>query len=154
MYSYRIWQPDDLPWLFHAAAAGAWESASDEERAAAAPQLIASGAQQLLQSVLSAGTGTAIIATAQGGPVGFVLFAVGPDSTTDEPNGYLMSGWVDPQHRRRGIFRQLHALAERILAQIGIRKAKICTGLHNQAVVNLARQAGYAPEGLIGIKEL
>lgn len=154
LYTYRIWQPPDLPWLAQAAAVGAWESATDEERASGGPQLIASGAQEQLRSVLGTGSGTAIVAEAQGGPAGFLLFAVGPDATTDEPNGYLFTAWVDPRHRRRGVYRQLQALAEGVLAHIGIRKVKICTGLHNHAAVNLARQAGYAPEGLIGMKVL
>jgi GNAT superfamily N-acetyltransferase len=154
LYTYRIWQMQDLPWLERAAGLAAWETASERERAAATPEAVAARAHQTLRSVLGPGAGTAIIAQSGGEPAGFLLFSVTPDSTTEEPNGLLMTVWVDPRHRRRGVARYLQALAEGILRHMSVRKAKLWTGLHNQPGVAMARQAGFAPEGIIGIKEI
>lgn len=154
MYSYRIWQPSDLAWLQWATTQSAWESLSPEDRAAAKPDAVVMGALTRLGEGLGSPMGTACIALAGGAPVGFVVAAVGPDSTTGEPMGHLLDLWVAPQHRRRGLARYLQAMAEALMARTGLRKVKLWTGVHNEAAVNLARKAGYSPAGLIGTKTL
>jgi GNAT superfamily N-acetyltransferase len=161
VYLYRQWQPADLPWLERAMAVGAWESLSSEERAETHLLTVAGRAAQQLREVLGSGWGTAIVATTRPGyltatvqPAGFVLLALGPDGTTDELNGHVIALWVDPRHRRRGLGRQLATWAEQVCEQCGIRKVKLWTGAHNTPGLALALQAGYQPEGLIGMKAL
>lgn len=154
MYQYRFGHPSDLPWLDQAVAAGAWESLSPEQRMAVSPAVAAhQGRTQLRQVVGSPGSVTLIAQTA-GRPVGYLLVAVGPDSSTDEPTAHLFDFWIDPQHRRRGVGTALLHLAERWTAGHGLRKLKLWSGLHNQAVVAFAQQRGFSPAGLIGVKDL
>jgi ribosomal protein S18 acetylase RimI-like enzyme len=154
MYGFRMWHPQDLPWLDRVAAAAAWESLSADERGSAQPGLIAQTAQQQLREVLGSGSGLGIIACAGYQPVGFVLGALGPDTTTDEVHGLIIYVWTAPEHRRRGLGRQMSELAEQHFAVTGARKVKIWTGLHNQPAVAMAKAAGYEPEGLLGMKDL
>jgi ribosomal protein S18 acetylase RimI-like enzyme len=153
MYQIRWWQQPDLPWLHQAAAAGAWESLSDEERAGTPAPVVAELAQQQMMSVLGSGWGSALVAQAPGGrPVGFLLMTLGPDASTEETHGMVLSVWVAPEHRRRGIARSLQSTAEQVFGQMGMRKVKVWSGVHNQAALNLAVKNGYVPEGLIGMK--
>lgn len=155
MYTFRMVQPWDRPWLEQAAVSAAWESLSADERAGAAPGTVAHLAQQQLHSVLGGDPGAfGIVAQVGTVPVGFVLAMAGPDTSTGEVHGHLLSVWVAPQHRRRGLARQLREGAELLFGQLGLRKVKLWTGLHNQAAVRLAQGAGYVPEGLIGMKKL
>lgn len=154
MYGYRLWHQSDLPFMAHAASNGAWESLSAEERSVTNPMEVAQLATQQLREVLGSGSGTALLATYGHQPVGYLLAALAPDSSTDELNGHVMMIWVTPAHRRRGLARHLQAVAEGLFERAGVRKAKVWTGLHNQPAVRLAQQMGYQPEGLIGMKAL
>lgn len=154
MFTYRMWQASDLPWLMQAAAVAAWESLSDAERAGAQATVVAQHAHQQVEQALSGTHGTAIIAQVGQQPVGFALIAMGPDTTTDEMHGYILSLWVAPQHRRKGAARQLQSLSEGLFAQMGLRKVKVVVDLHNRPWTGLAQRQGYLPEGLIGMKVL
>lgn len=154
MYTYRMWQPMDYPWLVRATVEASWESLSPEEQRSSTPQTVTYVAQMMLHSVLATPRGFAILAEADGAPVGFVLGAIGPDGTTSELHGHLVVVWVASAHRRKGVATHLQSLAEGIFRQAGVRKMKIWIGLHNQAFVALAKKTGYQPEGLIGRKAL
>lgn len=154
VYAIRRGIPADLPWLELASAQAAWESLSERERQTAAPQAVAQIAIGGLRSLLALPGTIALVAHLEGRPVGFLLANVSPDGTTGEANGLLVDLWVAPAHRRRGLAKQLQAVAEEIFRQMGIRKAKLWTGLHNQAAVQLAQKSGYQPEGLIGGKAI
>lgn len=154
MYSFRFVHPSDLPWLAQAASFGSWESLSPEEMRHAAWPTVAYMAGQQVESTLTQHGGLGLVATAWHRPVGYVLAAPGPDSSTDEITGHLFSLWVAPEHRRRGVGTALLSLAENWFLQQGIRKVKLLSGVHNRTAVRLAERAGYKPEGLIGIKPL
>jgi ribosomal protein S18 acetylase RimI-like enzyme len=154
MHWNRFWQSHDLPFATQAVAAGSWESLSPEERAASTPEQVAQIAAQQLREVLGSPMGLGLVAMYGHFPIGFLLGAVSPDSTTDETNGHVMMIWVTPACRRRGVARHLYNVAEGCFERAGVRKVKLWTGLHNQAAVALARSAGYQPEGLIGMKAL
>lgn len=154
MFTYRMWQASDLPWLMQAAAVAAWESLSAGEQATAQPAMVAQLAQQQAEQALSGTHGTAIIAQSGQQPVGYALISMGPDTTTDEMHGYVISLWVAPQFRRKGAARQLQRLAEGLFAQMGLRKVKVVVDLHNRPWTGLAQRQGYVPEGLIGMKML
>jgi len=154
VYSFRFAHPSDLPWLEQAMVHSAFESLTPEERSQAHPQVVANQARQQMQGALSGGGGTALVATAWNQPAGFFLAAVNPDSTTGETNVVLLSLWVAPAFRRRGIGSALLRVGEDLFLRHGLRKMKLIAGLHNQSAVRLAQRAGYAPEGLIGIKDL
>ncbi|MGE5675060.1 MAG: GNAT family N-acetyltransferase [Mycobacterium leprae] len=154
MYWYRMWQASDLPWLQQAMAVAAWESLSPAERLETSPQQVAMLAFELVSGTLSTPAGTAILALHDREPVGFILMAVGPDPSTDEPQGFLLIIWVAPAHRRHGLARSLEFAAEGVLRTLGMRKVKICPELHNEAALRLAAASGFQPEGIIGQKSL
>lgn len=154
MYAIRPVSLSDLPWLESAAAQAAWESLSEAERRTALPGVVAEVAVGQFRSMLLQPETLMLVAQAGMWPVGFILGAIAPDGSTGEPNGLLINLFVAPAHRRRGVGRQLQQALEGLFRQAGIRKAKLWTGLHNQAAVRLAQGAGYRPEGLIGRKEL
>lgn len=154
MYAYRIAHQADWPWLQQAAVAAAWESLSREEQARAALPEVATRSLGQLQSAVGAPGSLSLVATAGGQPVGFLLGSPGPDSTTDEMNGHILTVWIAPAHRRRGLARALMSAAEDYFARMGLRKVKVWTGLHNETALKLAAQRGYKSEGLIGRKLL
>ncbi len=154
MYQYRPGHPADLVWLDQAAAASAWETLSDEHRQRVHPGVLAHQAQMQLRQMVSMPGSAMILATLGGRPVGFLLLAVGPDSTTDEPTVHLVDLWVHPQHRRRRVAANLMRLSEEMAAAHGLQKFKIWTGLHNKGAIALAERQGYKPGGLIGVKDL
>jgi ribosomal protein S18 acetylase RimI-like enzyme len=154
MYLYRAGQAPDLPWLDQAVAAGAWESLSPEQRLAIPPALAARQGQTQLRQVLASPESALLIAQAGRWPVGYMLLAIAPDSSTEEPTSHLIDLWVHPQHRRRGVGTALLQLGERWSAARGLRKLKLWSGLHNQPVVFFAQKNGFDPAGLIGVKDL
>lgn len=154
LYSYRMAGLPDFPWMARAAAGGAWESLTAEERLEAAPEQVTAVVVGQLRDFLIGPGGVGFIAMTGQVPVGFIAGAVAPDTSTEEPQGHLLTVWVAPQHRRRGLARGLLELAESHFGRLGVRKVKIWTPAYNHAAVNLARQAGYEPEGLIGMKRL
>ncbi|HYF80179.1 MAG TPA: GNAT family N-acetyltransferase [Symbiobacteriaceae bacterium] len=154
MYSFRHAHPLDIPWLDQACIAGAHESLSPEEHGQAEPESVAQLARQQMQGVMSDPGGVVIVATAWNQPVGFLAAALSPDSTTEEINGVLLTLWVAPHHRRRGVGRALLALGEAQFLRRGVRKMKVIAGVHNPVAVRMAERAGYHPEGLIGLKTL
>lgn len=154
MYWFRFWQQPDLPFLTQAAAAAAWESMALEERQAVTPDQVSQIAADQVAGVLPSPWGLGIVALYGNQPVGFVLGAVTPDSSTDEPTAHVLTVWVTPAHRRRGLARQLLRHAESVFAGQGLRKVKVWSGVHNPAAMQLARTHGYEPEGLIGMKAL
>jgi ribosomal protein S18 acetylase RimI-like enzyme len=136
------------------AVSGAWESLSVEERLAVAPEQVAAQITGQMQEFLAGPGGMAIIAMLGQTPVAFITGAVGPDTSTEESHGHLLTVWVAPAHRRRGLARGLLALAEQHFSSLGLRKVKIWTPEYNGAAVSLARRSGFQPEGLIGMKRL
>ena len=154
MYWFRFWQQPDLPFMTQAAAAGTWESMTLEERQAVEPAQVAQIAAGQVTEVLRAPWGLGIVALYGHQPVGFALGAVTPDASTDEPTAHILTIWVAPAHRRRGVARRLLTHAESIFARQGLRKVKVWSGLHNPAAMQLARSHGSEPEGLIGMKAL
>lgn len=153
LYSVRRMVMADLLWLEPAAIQAALESLSDQERMAP-PGVVGQLAVSQLRSLLMQPSTLILVAQAGLLPVGYLVAAVAPDGSTGEPNGLLINVWVAPSHRRRGVARLLQQTAEAVFRQMGVRKAKLWTGLHNQAAVQLARRAGYKPEGQIGMKRL
>lgn len=154
MYQFRPLCAQDLSWLDQAAAVGAWETLSPEQRVRVHPVLVAQqAAVQLRQMLATPGVGG--VAALQGPyPVGYVIAGVAPDSSTEEPTGHLLDLWVTPTHRRRGVGSQLLQLAEQWVASLGLRKMKLWSGLHNRPAVAFAERHGYSPAGLIGVKDL
>lgn len=154
MYQYRFGHSNDMPWLDQAVAAGAWESLAAEQRMAMHPTMAARQGQTQLRQVLSVPGSAVLVAQTGREPIGYVVVAIAPDSSTDEPTGHVIDMWVVPQHRRRGAGTGLLHQAERWVSEQGLRKMKLWSGLHNQAVVAFAQKHGFEPAGLIGVKEL
>lgn len=154
MYQFRLAHLLDLSWLDQAVAAGAWEALSPEERMVVHPVMAARQGQMQLRQMLSAPGSAALVALHGPRPVGYLVMGVGPDSSTEEPTVHLVDLWVAPAHRRRRVGSQLLRLVEQLAASQGLRKLKLWSGLHNQSVVSWAERNGFAPAGLIGVKDL
>lgn len=154
MYQYRFGHAADLTWLDLAVAAGAWESLTLEQRRLLPPAIAAQQGQSQLREVLGTPGSALLVALHGHQPVGYLLMAIGPDSSTEEPTVLLIDLWIHPQHRRRGVGSGLLQLGERFTASRGVRKLKLWTGVENEAVVAFARKHGFAPAGLIGVKDL
>lgn len=153
MVGFRTWQTGDLTWLTQAATAANWEGLTPEEQAMVGPDFVQRGAAEQLREVLGSGMGNAVIAERDGRPIGFVLGVVGPDTSTGEPNGLLLSLWVDPAHRRQGVARGLLQVMEALLGCCNVRKVKLWTPLSNEAYLRLGQTTGYVPEGIINRKQ-
>jgi GNAT superfamily N-acetyltransferase len=153
MISFRSWQTGDLPWLSQAATAADWEALTPEEQGQADFAFLQQNAVEQLREALSSGMGNAVIAEADGRPIGFVLGALAPDTSTGEPNGLVLSLWVDPTRRRQGVARGLLQVLEALFSCSGVRKTKLWTPLANEAVVRLGERTGYVREGVINRKQ-
>ncbi|MEW8977092.1 MAG: GNAT family N-acetyltransferase [Symbiobacterium sp.] len=154
MYQIRPGHAGDLAWLQPAAAAAFWESLSPEERTRVSPGLAAQRAALQCRQVLAT-PGSALLVAQQGlAPVGYLLLAVAPDGSTEEPTVLIIDLWVHPAHRRRGVASALLAAAERGAAGLGLRKIKLWTGLHHLPAMEFALRRGFVPAGLIGVKDL
>jgi len=154
MYQFRTGHPGDLPWLYEAVAAGAWESLDPQQRLRLPPATVAQRGRLQLRQVLSGPASALFVAQLNQQPVGYLLLAVAPDGSTEEPTVLLIDLWVHPLHRRRGVGSGLLATAERWMAAVRLRKVKLWTGLHNRPVIEFAVRRGFAPAGLIGVKDL
>lgn len=153
MITYRSWRQEDLPWLAQAAATAGWEAMPPEEQRKVPPTTVQQSSIAMVYGALASGMGNAIIAEADGRPVGFALGTLAPDMATGDRNGLMLGFWVDPAFRRQGVATGMLRVLESILASAGVFKAKLWTPLQNQAVVNLGQRCGYRCEGVINRKQ-
>lgn len=153
MVTFRTWQTGDLPWLTQAATVASWEGLTPEEQAEVEPEFVQMGTAEQLREVLGGGMGNAVIAERDGRPIAFSLGVVGPDTSTGELNGLLLSLWVDPAHRRQGVAKRLLQVTEALFGCSNVRKVKLWTPLANEAVVRLGEKTGYVREGVINKKQ-
>ncbi|HLO03202.1 MAG TPA: GNAT family N-acetyltransferase [Symbiobacteriaceae bacterium] len=153
MITFRTWQREDLPWLAQAATVASWEGLTPAEQAEVDPNFLQESAVEQLRDVLGGPTGNAVIAETDGRPVGFALGALAPDTSTGEPNGLILSLWVDPARRRQGVAKGLLQVTEALFGCCDVRKVKLWTPLSNEAVVRLGETTGYVREGVINRKQ-
>lgn len=154
MFAIRPVSLSDIFWMEPAVAQAAWESLSEQERLTTVPTVVVQGAVSQLRTMLLQPETLVLVAQAGAWPIGLIVGAVAPDGATGEPNGLLVIVWVAPAFRRRGVARRLQEAMEGLFRQAGVRKAKLWTGLHNQAALRLAESAGYQTEGLLGRKQI
>lgn len=154
MFQIRAATGRDLALLQSWAPHSLWETMSPQERAMARPELIAAHTREMLHMLAAAPQhGLALVAESAGGPVGYIMGGISPDSSTGEPQGFLLDLFVVPAARRHGVGRALWQAAEQQFARLGLRKVKMWGGLHNQVAMKMATNAGYKPEGLIEMKQ-
>lgn len=154
MARIRLWQASDLPHLLRMAAVMAWQITPEDDRRATTPQAVALSAQMSLIGVLRSPGGTAVVAEAEGRPVGFLLIALQPNEKTGEPQGYMADIYVEPSHQRQGLGRQLHLAAEAYLRQMGIRTATNWVHAHNRQGQAASERHGFEVWGMMMAKEL
>lgn len=143
----RFWQPQDLPDLRWFAALNAWQILPDDDRRIASIGAVATSAEENLLRVLSSPGGTAVVAEADGRPVGYMLVAVQPDQRTRQWTGYMADIYIDPKYRGAGIGAKFHEAAERYLANLGVRQATLWTHAHNPLGQRSAARRGYQLHG-------
>jgi GNAT superfamily N-acetyltransferase len=154
MAEIRFWQPADLPHLRWFAAVNAWQILPPDDQALASIAAVAASAEANLHGVLGTPGGTALVAVADGRPVGYLLIAVRTDEKTGEPHGYMADIYIEPQFRKHGLAVRLHDEGEWYLAQLGIRKATLWTHAHNPLGQKSAERRGYRLSGVMMAKKL
>ena len=150
MYQYRSVAPSDWGWLCQASGLSAWERLPYAQRQRTHPAWAAELLQGALSAALVSPYGVACIAEVGREPVGYIIGAVAPEGDTGLPAGLLLDLWVAPAHRRRGVARALHRIAERAFAAFGARKVKAMAALDNQPALALAGHLAFAAEGITG----
>ena len=65
--------------------------------------------------------------------------------------GWLNYVAVDPDHRRKGLGREIIAEAERLLRQMGCPKTNLQVRTSNQGVIEFYRRLGYAVDDVVGM---
>lgn len=154
MAEVRFWQPEDLPFLRWFATVNAWQILPPDDRAIASIGNVAMAAESNLMSVLQSPGGTALVAVADGKPVGYLLIAIRTDDRTGEQTGYLADIYIEPEYRKLGLGGRFHELGEGYLTKLGIRKATLWTHAHNPLGQRSARKRGYELWGMMMSKPL
>ena len=85
-----------------------------------------------------------VIAREGGVDVGLVRVFAEPDVPG---RMHLVSMWVDPNYRRRGVARALVAQAVRWAAERGAREVSLWVADHNTAACRLYERVGFRPAG-------
>lgn len=150
----RFFQPWDLPHLLRMAAVTAWEITPEDDRRHTTRERVAQAAQMNVLAVLNSPLGTAVVAEADGRPVGYLLIAIQANDKTGEPQGYMADIYVEPAYRRHGFARQMHDLAEAYLRRIGIRTATNWVHTHNRDGLAASARHGFQPWGFMMAKVL
>lgn len=150
----RFWQPRDLPYLLQMAAETAWQITPPADRAATSPEVIRQAAHQNLGGCLSSPGGTAVVAEENGRPVGFLVITLQPNERTGETQGYFADIYVEPAHRRGGVARGMHNLAEAYLQRLGIKSATNWVHAHNEKGQKTGEKFGLRPWGVMMAKTI
>lgn len=154
MVEVRFWHPADYPYLQQMAIQMTLGITPPDDMQASSVMTIAGAAVGNLQNVLSAPGGTAVVATMQGVPVGFLLVGIQPDERTGESIGYLADIYVAPAARGRGLARQMNDLAEQYLRSLGIQKASAWVHAHNRDGRGTASSFGLKTRAVVLSKRL
>lgn len=139
--------------MSQAATVASWEGLTPEEQAEANPTFLQQSAAEQMRDALGSGMGNAVIAESDGRPIGYSLGVAGPDPSTGELNGLLLSLWVDPARRRQGVGKSLLGVTEALFSCCDVKKVKLWTPLSNEAYIRLGETNGYVREGLINRKQ-
>lgn len=154
MAEVRFWRPEDMPYLRWFAALNAWHILPPDDLRHASVGTVAQHAEGNLFGVLQSPGGTALVAVADGRPVGYMLIAVRSDEKTNERAGYIADIYIEPAYRKHGIAGHFHEIGEKYLADMGIRRATLWTHAHNPLGQKSAERRGYKLWGMMMSKEL
>lgn|GEM_PF-1444500 len=154
MLSVRFWQQTDLPELMRMAAITAWNITPPDDKPHTRFETVATNAQQSLLRVLNAPFGNAVVALDGSRPVGYFLVAVQHHDKTGEPYGYAADIYVEPAYRKSGASKQMHALAEEYLRQLGLRTLTNWTHAHNPLGQKASEKHGFRIHMLMMSKDL
>jgi GNAT superfamily N-acetyltransferase len=154
MAEVRFWRQEDLPYLRWFAAVNAWQILPPDDRALASIGHVAMAAETNLFEVLRSPGGTALVAEADGRPVGYLLIGINVDPKTGQRSGYMADIYIDPAYRSQGIASRFHQMSEQYLTDMGIRKATLWTHAHNPLGQKSAERQGYRLWGMVMAKIL
>jgi SAM-dependent methyltransferase/ribosomal protein S18 acetylase RimI-like enzyme len=90
-----------------------------------------------------------VVALAGGRPVGHLSLGPCRDRSDDEQStiGEVFALYVDPDHQRRGIGRELLRIGHRILRQQGFERSVLWTVVGNDPAIAFYRSAGWSLDG-------
>lgn len=154
MLQVRFWQQQDLPDLMRMAAVTAWNITPPADKPHTTFETVASNARDSLMRALSSPFGNAVVALDKGRPVGYFLVAVQQHDKTGEPYGYAADIYVEPEYRRSGASKLMHALAEEYLRRIGMRVLTNWTHAHNPLGQKASEKHGFKLHMLLMSKDL
>lgn len=109
--------------------------------------------QSYMQHVIESaeeGDGTFLIAYINGKPAGFIFGYLQNDgnSRIEQYTGddlYVSDGFIYPQYRRSGIYKQLNAMLEEIYINKGVRRVLRYTLVSNTRMQHFLNRHGYEP---------
>jgi GNAT superfamily N-acetyltransferase len=90
----------------------------------------------------------AFVALAEGSIVGMAGLSVAPSFVRSTPDGQIIALVVAETHRRRGIGRELMKRAEAWLADKGVKRVSLTSGLHRASAHAFYRACSYEQTGL------
>jgi len=154
MARVRLWQQPDLPHLGRMAILMTFHVTPTDDKAATTPEVMAYNALANLVRVLSTPGGTAVVAEEGGRPVGFLLIGIQPHERTGDPQGYMADIYVDPEHRGKGIPRELQNLGEEYMRGLGLKRSLYWIHAGNQNGQRAALDHGAKVRGLVVAKTL
>jgi GNAT superfamily N-acetyltransferase len=91
---------------------------------------------------------TAFVALAEGSIVGMAGLLVTPSFVRSTPDGQIIALVVAETHRGRGIGRELMKRAEAWLADKGVKRVSLTSGLHRASAHAFYRACSYEQTGL------
>ncbi|MEW5915496.1 MAG: GNAT family N-acetyltransferase [Gemmatimonadota bacterium] len=112
--------------------------------------------RQLFEAQLTDARGLTLIAESDGKPVGLLRCTISGANPLYEParHAYVVSVYVLPSHRRRGVLKQLLGAADRWCVEQGIQEMRLHVGFDNEAG-NAAWQAlGFEPAEMLRVRSI
>lgn len=84
--------------------------------------------------------GQALIAEEEGELIGFLLGFLAP---TDPPTAYVHLVGINPEHRRRGVGKELYEVFAKRAGSAGARQMKAITNVGNEGSIDFHRALGF-----------
>ena len=146
--------PGEWPWLVARSTETARAHVDPCLRGAVSQEVVAARVQQNLRGLLGQPPNVALVARADGRPLGYLVVAFAPDELTGVPTGLFYDIFVEPSHRGTGISSRLTAAGEAHCRTLGVRLIRRWVAPENQPSLRHALRDGCRVERLSLVKVL
>lgn len=131
------------------AADNAWDGMPDSERRIADRATVDERVRLIVERILAAPSGTALVAEIDDRPAGHMLVAVVPSDVTGLPEGRCFDVYVEPEFRRRGVAQALNGAAADYCREHGAVRLVMSISTSNLPSQGSARKSGFTADWLI-----